>query len=102
MKRVIFRRWTIAVDVEATTKAYAGIERGGAERCDCTPCKNFAMARERVYPAEVVRLFETLGIDRCREAERGAIGPAMIDSMPPFAIVGRLGDRRARYVNPAT
>ncbi len=50
MKRVIFRRWTVAVDVEATTKAYAGIERGDAERCGCTPCVNFVAAREQVYP----------------------------------------------------
>lgn len=69
MERVCFGRWELEVDPEATRKAYANVPKGAPEKCPCEPCKNFIAARERVYPAEVLVLFDKLGILFSREAE---------------------------------
>ncbi|HEV3259366.1 MAG TPA: hypothetical protein VG013_21045 [Gemmataceae bacterium] len=69
MERVVFGRWRLCCDREATRRAYKFIEIGGPEACGCCHCRNFAAARGQVYPGEVRSLFEELGIDSCREAE---------------------------------
>jgi hypothetical protein len=48
---------------------YASISIGSPEECGCEPCLNFAAARAGIYPAEVLALFEKLGIVPNREAE---------------------------------
>ena len=68
MSLVRFGRWTVRCDVGKTRAAYA-LTTGCAEQCGCTICKNFVAARDSVYPAEVKRLFEELGIDIQRESE---------------------------------
>ena len=45
------------------------ILQGGAETCDCSPCRNFAGLREQLYPPEVRTLFKELGVDYRRDAE---------------------------------
>jgi len=69
VKYIRFGRWELEADPEATRKAYANVPKSGPEECPCEPCKNFIAARERVYPAEVLALFEKLGIPFGREAE---------------------------------
>jgi hypothetical protein len=66
---VEFGRWRLRCDPEATRRAYAGVPVGAPESCGCTPCRNFAAAREWAYPAEALALFESLGISPDREAE---------------------------------
>jgi hypothetical protein len=69
VKEIRFGRWELEADPEATSEAYANVPKSGPEECSCEPCKNFIAARERVYPAEVLALFEKLGIPFDREAE---------------------------------
>lgn len=69
MEKISFGRWELEADPDATREAHANVTMGGAEECPCEPCKNFIAARERVYPAEVLALFDKLGILFDREAE---------------------------------
>jgi hypothetical protein len=69
VQSVRFGRWEISSDAESTRKVYASISIGGPEECGCEPCLNFAAARAGIYPAEVLALFEKLGIAPNREVE---------------------------------
>jgi hypothetical protein len=69
MDSIHFGRWQVSADREASKQAYAAISKGGPETCTCKPCLNFVAAREHVYPADVLALFETLGISFNRETE---------------------------------
>jgi hypothetical protein len=69
MEQVLFGRWRLQCDREGTREAFARIEIGGPEACGCCHCRNFAAARSQVYPAEVLSLFEGLGIDSRKERE---------------------------------
>lgn len=69
LKSLRFGRWEISCDAEATRAAYASVPIGGPEECGCEPCRNFAEARPQVYPANVLDLFEQLGISPEKEAE---------------------------------
>jgi hypothetical protein len=69
MDVVTYRRWVLQVDREATMRAYVAIPAGGSDQCKCLYCKNFAVAREHVYPEEFRALLEQLGIDHRKEAE---------------------------------
>ena len=69
MERIGLGRWELEADRDATREAYANVPMGGAEECPCEPCKNFIAVRERVYPGEVLALFEKLGISFEREVE---------------------------------
>jgi hypothetical protein len=64
-----FGRWDINYDAESTRKAYASVTTGGPEECGCQPCLNFVAARAQIYPAQVLTLFEKLGISPSREVE---------------------------------
>ena len=69
MEEISFGRWKLETDPEATREAYAKVPQGGSEECPCEPCKNFIAAREGIYPADVLALFEKLGISFDREVE---------------------------------
>ena len=69
METLRFRRWELRCDAAATRAAYEATEIGWAEYCGCVHCRNFHLARDSVYPAEVVGLLERLGIDRTKETE---------------------------------
>jgi len=69
MTTIKFKKWKIECDVAGTREAYAKIERGGPEECDCNSCKNFAAARQYAFPQEARSLLEQLGIDIDKEAE---------------------------------
>jgi hypothetical protein len=69
MTTIKFKKWKIECDVSGTREAYAKIERGGPEECDCNTCNNFAAARQYAYPQEARSLLEQLGIDINKEAE---------------------------------
>ena len=64
-----FARWQVRCDAAATREAYAGIATGSAERCSCSPCRNFAALRDHIYPLLAREIFEQLGIRYDREAE---------------------------------
>lgn len=69
MQSVQFGRWEISSDAESTRRAYASVSIGGPEECGCEPCLNFAAVRAQIYPANVLYLFEELGISPNREVE---------------------------------
>lgn len=69
MEAIRFGRWELIADPEATREAYANVPKGGPEECSCDPCKNFVAAREAIYPADVLALFDKLGISFSREVE---------------------------------
>ena len=69
MDPVIFGKWHIACDPEATRQAHHQISVGGPEACGCLFCQNFAIARSQVYPPAVLSLFKQLGVDSKHEAE---------------------------------
>ncbi len=69
MTPVRFRRWLVSADADATRKAHAQMPSQSAETCGCTPCLNFAAMREQIYPPEIRRLFEELGVDYRHEVE---------------------------------
>jgi hypothetical protein len=69
METVVFGKWRLECDPEATRQAYHRISVGSPEACGCRKCQNFAVARSHVYPPAVLSLFRQLGINSQHEAE---------------------------------
>jgi hypothetical protein len=69
VESVRFGRWELSCDPRTTRYAYARVSVAGPEQCGCEPCRNFVAARMQVYRAEVLELFEKLGISANREVE---------------------------------
>lgn len=69
MKTVKYKDWVIEVDEYRTRDVHQREEVGGADMCECKPCKNFAANRENIYPNEIKELFINLGIDYKKECE---------------------------------
>jgi hypothetical protein len=93
MDQVVFGRWRLFADREATRQAYTEIRIGGPEECGCCHCRNFAAARNQVYPVEVRRLFEDLGIDFSKEVEvyhTGRRSPGLHHYGGWFHCIGRI------------
>lgn len=65
----------VVYDRELTVAAYEKIAEGGATRCGCDACRNFAAQRDRIYPDQVLQVFHQLGIDPNKEGEAYEIGP---------------------------
>lgn len=65
----------IRFDRDATIAAYSQIQDGGADRCSCSGCRNFARLRGEIYPQAFRDLLNTLGIDAMKEAEAVHDGP---------------------------
>ena len=69
MKTIAIRRWIVQTDLEATRTALSNRPLGSPESCGCSHCLNFAAARDRAYPSEVLAIFEQLGMDSHKESE---------------------------------
>ena len=59
----------ILFDQELTRRTYSAIERGGADICTCSYCRNYAAQRMAAYPEAFLGLLEQLGIDPTKEDE---------------------------------
>lgn len=93
MDTVRFRKWELAVDLQATRDAYAALEIGWPEYCGCVHCRNFQLARPQAYPPEALGLFERLGIASTREQEVVPVEPLGREAYfytGSFPFVGRL------------
>jgi hypothetical protein len=66
---VKFRDWEFEVDKLLTLNAYNEISLSGAEACDCNDCKNYVAYRDKVFPNEIKKLFNELGVDYRKEVE---------------------------------
>ena len=60
---------SVSVDSDATRDAYARITRGGADTCNCLPCRNYRLVRDIAYPTEFRSLLDELGVDYRKELE---------------------------------
>ena len=56
-------------DRDSTVAAYALMPFGGAQRCGCVHCRNFAAQRDTVYPPRFRAVLTQLGIDANKEGE---------------------------------
>jgi hypothetical protein len=65
----------IRYDREATIAAYSQVEQGGAGRCSCSGCRNFARLRDKIYPDAFRELLDKLGISPKKEGEAVHYGP---------------------------
>jgi hypothetical protein len=65
----------IHYDREATVAAYSQVQQGGAGRCSCSGCRNFALLRDKIYPDAFRELLDKLGIDPNKEGEAVHYGP---------------------------
>jgi hypothetical protein len=61
--------WAYSLDRDATVAAYRVVERGGAETCECAGCRNFVLARTKVFPAPFLIFLDQLGIDPSKDGE---------------------------------
>jgi hypothetical protein len=81
-------------DRNATAAAYALVPSGGADRCGCVHCRNFAAQRDKLYPHEFRALLTLLGIDPSKEGEvYDKVGPFDLRLRPIggwFYFVGQL------------
>jgi len=66
---VKFKDWTFEVDKVLTKQTYHCISVSGADTCACNNCKNYVSYRDKVFPKEVIDLFNDLGIDYRKEVE---------------------------------
>jgi hypothetical protein len=71
---VNYRDWEFEVDLELTRLTYQSVSVSGAERCVCNNCKNYVVYRDKVFPDEIKRLFDDLGIDYKKEVEVSSFG----------------------------
>jgi hypothetical protein len=69
MDQIQLGNQTIRFNRESTMGAYSAIEKGGAEKCGCTYCQNFAAQRAVIYPERFRLLLDQLGIDHAKEGE---------------------------------
>jgi hypothetical protein len=66
-KSIIFGPWVLRVDAIETSQCYRRLKEtqpAMPTACECDPCRNFALVQDEAYPANIVRLFDDLGIDR--------------------------------------
>ena len=61
--------WKYSVDRDATRLAYQQVDKGGVDTCDCDGCRNFRVARDRVFPPRFLALLDKLGIDPRKDGE---------------------------------
>ncbi len=69
MAEITYREWMFDCDVEATRRAYETISAGSVEACECSGCKNFLAQRDSIFPEEIRKLFDELGVNYKRDAE---------------------------------
>lgn len=60
----------VTVNREATAKAYSQLAAGSTDTCKCLVCANYRAQRSRaMFSAEMLSVFDKLGIDPLKEAE---------------------------------
>ena len=69
MTQVQFLDWTFLVDRNLTTDIYSSIEKGGADKCNCSFCKNYVTRRSKLFDEQIISFFNDLGVDSAKEYE---------------------------------
>jgi hypothetical protein len=90
-------------DREATAAAYELLPSGGAERCNCVYCRNFAAQRATAYPESFRALLLRIGIDPNKEGEVfdmvGPFGDRIRPTGGWFYFVGELVDKGEKLIS---
>src|SRR5689334_12462169 len=82
-------------DRDATIIAYARAERGGPDQRGCADCRNFRVARARVFPTTFLTLLDRLGIDPLKDAEvyhNARLAPGRHDYAGWYHFIGTLDE----------
>src|SRR5258708_23572764 len=91
----------VSYDRDATVAAYAQLQRGSAEMCGCSVCRNFLAQRDKLYPQHFLKLLDHMGIDLTKEGDLYEDGP-MADNVQPsagwFYFVGELVEAGERLM----
>jgi hypothetical protein len=91
MQEIFDRDDRIVVDVAATRRLYATLDRPLSERCPCTECRGFAANRRLALPDEFLSLLTRMGIDWTNEGELWAVaGPNDLYVSAEFDFVGEV------------
>jgi hypothetical protein len=88
-----FGQWQYTMDRDATVAAYRLADAGGVDRCECASCRNFRLARARVFPPEFIALLDQLGIDPRKDGEvyrNARVASGLHDYMGWFHFIGTL------------
>ena len=72
--KVVYQDWILSVDKELTQKEYDKINKSSAETCGCENCLKFIAYRKKIFPQEILDLFEQLGINPYKEIEISYMG----------------------------
>lgn len=78
--RSILGGYVLDIDVERTRNTYRTIEKGGAESCGCSSCRNYLSALPDALPKELLRFLSEAGIDVRKDAEvyeNGEVSPGI-------------------------
>lgn len=78
--RAILGDYVLEIDPERTKNTYAKIEKGGAEKCACSYCRNYLATLPTAFPKEVEQFFSEAGIDPRKDAEvyeQGEVSPGV-------------------------
>ncbi|HEV2546449.1 MAG TPA: hypothetical protein VGU20_03870 [Stellaceae bacterium] len=90
-----FGRWKYTADRDATIAAYAQEPHGFTKKCGCATCRNFDLARGRIFPPAFFSLLDRLGIDPEKEAEayhNAQLAPGRHDYGGWYHFVGTLDE----------
>jgi hypothetical protein len=92
----------VLFDRQATTIAYSVMPYGGADRCACVHCRNFAAQRAKLYPPDFLVLLDQFGIDPNKEGEVfDEVGPFEQSNRPTggwFYFVGMLMEKGEKLI----
>jgi hypothetical protein len=69
MEIVKFRDWILEVDKDLTIETYSNVFASGSDSCGCDDCKNYILNRNNVFPDEIKKMFQDLGVDYNKEVE---------------------------------
>jgi hypothetical protein len=69
MEKVTFKDWVFEVDRSLNEAHYATFVSDGAATCGCGNCENYLACRNDIFPDEVKKLFENLGIDYKKDVD---------------------------------
>ena len=69
MTQVQFLDWAFLVDTNVAADIYLSVDKCGADKCDCSFCKNYIAKRPKLFDTQLISLFNDLWVDNTKEYE---------------------------------
>ncbi|MEX6690089.1 hypothetical protein QTN47_21450 [Danxiaibacter flavus] len=69
MIQVQFLDWSFLVDKSLTEKIYSSVDKGGADKCNCSMCKNYIARKHNLLELPLIEFFRDAGVDIDKEYE---------------------------------